>query len=63
MTKSTERSSRRSITFTQPSLTKQSLAAECDINQIVKRFKKIHGSEMVDTLYGYAGGTFGALRS
>ena len=40
MTKSTERSSRRSITFTQPSMTKQSFRDECDINNIMSKFEK-----------------------
>lgn len=43
----------------EPSLTKQSFKDECDINKIVKRFKKIHGVEMIDTLHGYASGNYG----
>lgn len=31
---------RRAVTFTQPSLAKQAFAAECDINNIMKRFEK-----------------------
>lgn len=40
MTKKIRKKRPHSITFTQPSLTRQSFADECDVNQIVERFTR-----------------------
>ena len=45
--------------FSQPSRTRQSHKQECDINEIVKRFKKVAGEDCLDRLAGYAGGQYG----
>lgn len=45
--------------FSKPSKTKQSFKDECDINKIMKRFKKIMGAEYLNRYQGYVGGEFG----
>lgn len=45
--------------FSRPSRTKQAFKAECDINEIVKRFRKIAGPDCLEKLDGYAGGLYG----
>lgn len=45
--------------FFEPSRTKQSFKAECDINHIMKRFKKVAGVDIMERFQGYAGGTYG----
>lgn len=45
--------------FTQPSRTKQAFKQECDINQVMKKFKKVNGydylSRHADVVYGNFG--------
>lgn len=45
--------------FIQPSRTKQSFKQECDINHLMKKFKKIMGTEYLNRFNGYVGGHFG----
>lgn len=45
--------------FTKGSRTKQSFKAECDVNLIMKKFKKKSGAEFLTRYQGYVGGTFG----
>lgn len=45
--------------FTKPSLTKQSFKDECDINMIMKRFKKVCGQDFLNKYQGYVNGQFG----
>ena len=45
--------------FTEPSRTKQAFKQECDINHIMKKFKKVAGSEFLNQYQGYLGGQFG----
>lgn len=45
--------------FFQPSRTKQSFRDECDVNLIMKRFKKICNADFLDKYNGYVGGQFG----
>lgn len=45
--------------FELPSRTKQSFKDECDINKIMKRFKKVMGAEYLNRFNGYTGGQFG----
>lgn len=44
---------------TDPSLTKQSFKDECDVNMIMKRFKKICSSDFLEKFNGFVGGRFG----
>lgn len=50
---------RRRKTFVGESKTKQSHRDECDINLIMKRFKKIQGADFLSQFNGYVGGEFG----
>ncbi|QGH72126.1 MAG: scaffold protein [Microviridae sp. ctjWc39] len=45
--------------FSKPSMTKQSFREECDINLIMKKFKKVMGADFLSRYSGYAGGQFG----
>lgn len=45
--------------FANPSRTKQSFRDECDINMIMKRFKKNMGVEYLSRFQGYVDGQFG----
>nr|WAE43895.1 MAG: internal scaffolding protein [Microviridae sp.] len=45
--------------FNQPSRTKQSFKAECDINLIMKRFKKVMSADYLTKFNSYVGGQFG----
>lgn len=45
--------------FTKPSRTKQEFKEECDVNMIVKRFKKLHGVDLMTHLNSASGGQFG----
>lgn len=47
------------IDFPEPSLTKQAFRDECDINHIMKRFKKIMNEDFLEKYNGYVGGQFG----
>lgn len=44
--------------FTQPSRTKQSFKDECDVNLIMKRFKKVMGSDYLSRYNSLVGGDF-----
>ena len=39
--------------FTEPSRTKTGFLQECDINHIMKKFKKVAGSEFLNQYQGY----------
>lgn len=45
--------------FALPSRTKQSFKEECDINNIMKRFKKTMGVDYLSKYQGYVSGEFG----
>jgi len=45
--------------FEKPSLTKQSFKAECDINLIMKRFKKTQGVDFMDSVKTAVSGQYG----
>lgn len=45
--------------FSLPSRTKQSHKDECDINLIMKRFKKVMNEDYLDKFNGFVGGSFG----
>lgn len=45
--------------FNEPSLTKQHFKDECDVNLIMKRFKKTMGVDYLNRYQGYTGGQFG----
>lgn len=45
--------------FTEPSRTKQSFKDECDINHIMKKFKKVMGVDYLEKFNGYVSGQFG----
>lgn len=45
--------------FNRPSLTKQSFKDECDINVIMKRFRKVQGADYLNRYQGYLDGQFG----
>lgn len=45
--------------FTMKGLTKQSFKNECDINMIMRRFKKTMNADYLSRFQGYAGGEFG----
>jgi len=45
--------------FNRPSLTKQSFKDECDINIIMKRFRKVQGADFLNRYQGYLDGQFG----
>ena len=45
--------------FTEPYRTKQAFKQECDINHIMKKFKKVAGVEFLNKYQGYVGGQFG----
>lgn len=47
------------IFFDDPSLTKQSFKDQCDVNQIVERYRRDNGGELLQMMQGYAGGQFG----
>lgn len=47
------------LVCTDPSRTKQSFKDECDINKIMKRFKKVQGVEYLEQYRGYVGGNYG----
>lgn len=48
------------VQFDEPTKTKQSFKDECDINIIMKKFKKVmHGTDYLNRYQGYAGGEFG----
>lgn len=54
------RTNRFSISFEgESSLTKQCHKDECDVNKIVKRFKKAQGIDLLQSLDGYAAGRYG----
>jgi len=46
-------------TFTKPSRTKQAFRDECDINLIMKRFKKVMDGDFLERFNGFVGGQFG----
>lgn len=54
-----EESKRVQIFFDEPSLTRQEFKNECDINMIMKKFRKIHGVEFLKKYNGVVGGQFG----
>lgn len=41
------------------SRTQQQFKKDADINQLVKKFKKVHGVDFLKTYHGYVGGQFG----
>lgn len=45
--------------FNNPSLTKQSFKDECDINVIMKRFRKVQNVDFLNRYQGYLDGQFG----
>lgn len=45
--------------FALPSRTKQSFKDECDINKIMKRFKKTVGTDYLNRFQGYLDGRYG----
>lgn len=45
--------------FTRPSLTKQAFKDECDINVIMRRFRKVQGEDFLNRYQGYLDGQFG----
>lgn len=45
--------------FVKPSLTRQAHKQECDINEIVKRFRRIYGDDCLDRVAGYCDGQYG----
>lgn len=45
--------------FTEGSRTKQSFKTECDMNMIMKRFKKTAGVDFLNRYQGYMSGQFG----
>lgn len=45
--------------FNRPSLTKQSFKDECDINVIMRRFRKVQGADYLNRYQGYLDGQFG----
>lgn len=45
--------------FVKPSRTKQSFRDECDVNKIMKRFKKAQGVDYLSRYSGYMSGEFG----
>jgi len=45
--------------FNLKSRTKQAFKDECDINVIMRRFKKVCGTEFLEKFAGYTGGEFG----
>lgn len=45
--------------FTKPSMTKQSFKKDCDVNEIVKKFKRVVGVDYLTRFQGTSGGTFG----
>lgn len=47
------------VFFEEPSRTKQAFKQECDINHIMKKFKKIEGVDFLSRYQGYTGGQFG----
>lgn len=47
------------VFFDDPSLTKQEFKNECDINVIMKKFKKICGADFLNRYNGVVGGQFG----
>lgn len=47
------------VFFEEPSLTKQSFKNECDINLLMKKFKKIMNADYLTQYNGYVGGQFG----
>lgn len=47
------------VKFNTPSRTKQCFKEECDMNNIIKRFKKTVGTDFLDRYQGYVGGQFG----
>ncbi|QXP08093.1 MAG: internal scaffolding protein [Arizlama microvirus] len=51
--------SRVQVMFPGKSRTKQSFKAECDINRIMKRFKKTAGAEFLDMCDSPSGGVYG----
>lgn len=42
-----------------PSRTKQSFKKDCDVNEIMKRFKNVNGQDFLTRYQGYFGGQFG----
>ncbi|WNK15048.1 MAG: internal scaffolding protein [Microvirus sp.] len=46
-------------TFTKPSLTKQCFAGECNINNIMARYKRKAGVDFLSQYQGYMEGAFG----
>lgn len=47
------------VFFNEPSLTRQEFKDECDINNIVKNFKKELGADYLSKVQGFQGGHFG----
>lgn len=47
------------IFFDEPSRTKQEFKQECDLNHIMKRFKKVMGVDFLNRYSGVVGGQFG----
>lgn len=47
------------LEFKEPSLTKQAFRDQCDINEIIKRFKKTCGVDVLDKIVGLSGGVYG----
>lgn len=54
---------RRDKFFTKPSRTQQSFKDECDVNKIMKKFKKVMGSDYLSRYNGIVGGQFGDFSS
>lgn len=52
-------SKRVQVFFTEPSRTKQEFKNECDINIIMKRFKKVAGADFLSRYAGVVSGQFG----
>lgn len=46
------------VEFDEPSLTKQSFKDECDINNILKKYKRALGAEFLDQYQGFLDGKF-----
>lgn len=45
--------------FGLPSRTKQAFKDECDVNKIMKRFKRQNNVDFLEKFHGYVGGEFG----
>jgi len=45
--------------FKKPSRTQQAFKNECDINQIMKRFKQVNGGDLINMMTNATGGVYG----